>query len=538
MAQYILTGTSGSIPIRFELYPGTLVVGRTRECDIFLSDAAISRRHAEILVRENEVLLRDLDSLNGTFVNGKQLKGKTRLGVRDQVRFGQITLTLTEKMDTPLTRFSPDTVDATLTTTVRAIREKVEESRSERILVALADAGQMLSRRLNLDELLENMLDLLDRFIEASRFMILGSEIVDGRPTVLASRVHDGTPEDPLALSQHMMRFILEEGQSFLTSDAATDDHWTSKRSIVRLGVHAAIGAPLFDNDKILGAVYVDSRIPGRTFEEEDLRLLTLLANMIAVKITNSRLEEEERQLEQLGRELSLASRIQRRLLPQGPPLIEGYQVFNHLETCEDVGGDLYDVRHIDPRHLLLVQGDVTGHGVGAALFMAYVMAGLQFLEELSSNPLELVRQLEHHLEPRVELGHYVTLFAGILDLETGVVTYVNAGHPRPLILKGRDFRSLETTGMPVAILPGDWPRTVAECRLEPGSSLLVFSDGIPETEAGKVQYGEGRMQEFLKAHGGLEAERLGKDLLNDVEEFRGDQAVEDDLTLLVVRRL
>jgi serine phosphatase RsbU (regulator of sigma subunit) len=358
---------------------------------------------------------------------------------------------------------------------------------------------------------------------------------VGREPKVLAHRIHASDPDAPLRLSRNMLRQILEEGQSFLTAEG-----WTPTESMVRIGVRAAMGVPLFDNDRIIGAIYVDSLSTGVTFTAEDLSLLTLLGNMVAVKITNSRLEEEERKLEILRRELAVAARIQTNLLPRSIPEVPGYEIFCHLAPCEQVGGDLYDVRRVVDGSVWLSLGDVTGHGIGAAILMSSVMAGLQLLEDQSHDPVNLVGRLEDHLGHHFELGQYVTLFAGILNPATGRLLYVNAGHNPPILLApGEKRRMLESTGTPVAILPGAQARSLGECFLTPRSTLLVFSDGVCETAAGKVQYDEGPMQAFLDRLGGgdRDAATVGRELLDDVDRFRGNFPMEDDVTLLVLRR-
>ena len=139
----------------------------------------------------------------------------------------------------------------------------------------------MLSRSMVLPELYDKVLDLISKSITASRVLILSK--TDGEPQIIASKIGDSAPQEPLRLSRNLLASILEEGKSFLTADASADTQWENKGSIVSIGVHAAMGAPLFDNDRILGAIYVDCRTPGLNYEADDLRLLTLLGNMVAV---------------------------------------------------------------------------------------------------------------------------------------------------------------------------------------------------------------------------------------------------------------
>jgi serine phosphatase RsbU (regulator of sigma subunit) len=489
-------------------------------------------------VNGNLVKIRDLGSMNGTFLNGEAVNGERDLAVGDQIRFGQVTLTLTtdEAIAGPLS-MSFGTSRLTMSTTMEEIRKQARTSRSDRILAALSDAGQMLSRRMTVKEIHEHVLDLLQRSLTTSRILLLSRDGEATEPRVVASRLADSGLEEPLRLSRSMLSDIVENGRSLLTADALADDQWASKGSIVSLGVRAAMGAPLFDNDRILGAIYVDCRTPGLVYDADDLRLLTLLANVVAVKLTNSRLEEEEQRLTELRRELGLAARIQANLLPKEIPVVPGYEIFAYQAACEQVGGDLYDVRLTEDGKLWLVLGDISGHGVAAALLMANTMAGLHILAESTQDPVVLVSRLEAYLTQHVEMGRFLTLFAGILDPATGHLRFVNAGQNPPLVITAEGRTTLPTTGPPVAIFPGTIPRPAEEVILQPGTLLLVASDGVTEFTRDDQQYDEGRFQVFLDRMGPAGAEEVGRALLKDVDDFGGGAPAADDLTLLLVKR-
>jgi serine phosphatase RsbU (regulator of sigma subunit) len=517
-------------------------VGRTHDCDIVILDAAISRNHAQITVEEAAIRVRDLDSLNGTRVNGKPVKGEISVFLGDRIQFGQATLTLREDEDKSVRLGGFDTSDdtssgihATITTTLKEIQDQSRGHRGQGLLAAVSKAGAMLSRRMVMEEIHTSVLDLLEQALNVNRILILGPD--PENQEVLAARAMNEKADTPLRMSRTMLKSIIEDGKSFVTTDAATDEQWDAAKSIVQLGVHAAMGAPLFDNDRILGVLYVDSQTSGVVYNEDDLRLLTLLANMVAVKMTNSRLEAEERALEALRQELSVAARIQRNLLPAVTPEVPGYGIFAHQDPCDDIGGDLFDVHRLPDGRLWTVLGDVTGHGIAAALLMSHVMAGLHILEEQCEDPLTLITRLEAFLGPRVELGQFVTLFAGLIDPETGRMEFVNAGGMPPLILGPDTTGRLPTTGPPVAVLGDVQEREAESVTLEPGNVLLMVSDGIAEFSAGGVQYDEGRMQEFLKTAVSREARDLGSSLLKDLQDFAQGAPAEDDLTLLVVKR-
>jgi serine phosphatase RsbU (regulator of sigma subunit) len=542
MPSFYLVGTLGPNPIRFDLTKGTHSVGRTHDCDIVILDAAISRNHAQVIVVDGAIKVRDLDSLNGTRVNGKPIKGEVNVFLGDRIQFGQATLTLREAEDKSVRLGGFDTggdihdrVHATLTTTLEEIQAQGKTHRGERLMAAISEAGAMLSRRMEMEEIYSSVLDLLERVLSVSRILILGTDAENQE--IIASRTRNEKADTPLRMSRTMLQSILEDGKSFVTTDAATDRQWDAAKSIVQLGVHAAMGAPLFDNDRILGVLYVDSQASGVVYNGDDLRLLTLLANMVAVKMTNSRLEAEERALESLRQELSVAARIQRNLLPASTPDVPGYGIFAHQDPCDDIGGDLFDVHVLPDGKLWAVLGDVTGHGIAAALLMSHVMAGLHILEEQCEDPLTLTTRLEAFLGPRVELGQFVTLFAGIIAPATGRMEFVNAGGMPPLLLGPEGSVRLPTTGPPVAVLGDVQKRQAETVTLEPGQVLLLYSDGIAEFTAGGVQYDEGRMQAFLADAVSREARDLGTSLLRDLQDFGQGASAEDDLTLLVIKR-
>jgi serine phosphatase RsbU (regulator of sigma subunit) len=538
MARYILSGMMGQKPLRYELKPGVQTLGRSSACEIVLPDPAVSKQHAEIEMSGSAIVVRDLGSRNGTYVNDEQVAGSQVVTSKDTIRLGHLVLRVKDQEYSTVTKLSPEsTTSESISTSIDEARTMVGEGRSDGLIGAVHEAGQLLSRRMEIGRLSETLIDLLERFVHADRILLIDGELVDGAPRVLASRVKGADPDEPLRMSRTMLSEVLEKKRSFLTKDATADDRFSAHESIISSGVHAAMAAPLFDNDRILGVVYVDSRNPLISYGSEELRLLTLLANMMAVKISNSRLEAAEQERERLQREIEFASRIQRNLLPQTLPDIEGYDIFAFQAPCHEVGGDLYDLKATRDGMLWLALGDVTGKGMGAALLMANAMAGLQILEEDIADPVPLVERLHKHVSRHVETGQFVTLFAGMLDPRTGTIRYVNAGHNPPVVVGNGGIRELESTGIPVALLP-DHTWTEAVLSLDRGETLIVFSDGVTETTHESLQYDEGRWQKFLEEAGGVGSKELGKRLLADIEDFRGDDPIADDLTLLIIKRI
>lgn len=539
MQHITLAGSIHGGPLRARLLPGSHYLGRSNSCDIHLDDPAVSRRHALLRVKDDGIFLRDLGSRNGTLLNERRVEGEFRVAPQDVIRIGPLALTLLTD-ETESLAFADDTTRARYKVSTDSAGAAASP-RSRRVLQALFDLGRMLSRRMELDEVYETAIDVLERALPSRRVLVLRRDPEREEPVVVAFRLFDGSLDDPLLFSRQMISDILVKGSCLLTEDAAKDTRWDPNTNIRKTGVHAAMGAPLADNERILGAIYMDTRVSRVVYSPEDLNLLTLVANMVAAKIANSRLEDEERRLELLQHDMDLAESIQMKLLPDTLPVIDGYDVFANVTPCEKVGGDLYDVRPLPGGGFCLVLGDVSGHGIGAALLMSQVLAGLRYLQERIADPVDLVAELENRLLPNLGDGQFVTLFVAVLDPGTGSLHYVNAGHWPPMILGPGCCRRLEPTGTPLGLLRSPQERSRGACRLDPGGALLVVSDGVPECRMGSEFYLETRLPSFVEMMKqevtGLSARCLGQDLLEDVRLFRGDLPAEDDLTLLVLKR-
>lgn len=301
------------------------------------------------------------------------------------------------------------------------------------------------------------------------------------------------------------------------------------------------MGAPLFSGGMIRGAMYLDQGKEEPLFETSDLWLLEILAGMAAVKLAAVDYEQDASALRHIREDLDVAARIQMRLLPAVMPVIEGYAIAAHLTPCERVGGDLYDVQRLSDGKVCLTLGDVSGHGIGAALLMSHVMMGLRLLEAGEADPCRILAALEDRLWVSTDPEEYVTLFSGVLDPSTGRLRYANAGHYPPFVLGEGDCSRLPATGIPVALMPGIQDRELGECCLEPGAALLILSDGIPETRRGEEFYGDRRLCDLMRETGpqvrSQTAQEILQTVLTDVRAFCSGADPDDDLTLLVVKR-
>jgi serine phosphatase RsbU (regulator of sigma subunit) len=410
------------------------------------------------------------------------------------------------------------------------------------------------------EELYDALLDAVAKVIPARRLALLlhddpgTSQETDDPPPVRAARPALPAGES-LLLSRTLLRTVLHQRQSLLVVDARADARYKDQASIVALDLRSAMVAPLFDNEWVIGVLYADTSDPRVHFDEEQLRAFALLANLVAVKITNSRLLNDLRETERMAQELATAARIQRELLPTRLPEIPGYEVGAMLIPCFEAGGDLYEAAAQPDGTCIFAVGDVSGKGMGAALVMSHTLAVLRLLQEEGLPLDETAARLHRHVYRSTDAASFVTLFLGRLDPQAGRLEFVNCGHNAPLLFlpavptvgdpqrgHGGQVQELEVTGLPLGMFPVEMlpPDPFASCTVDlpPGSLLVIFSDGIPEAMGPDGFYGDERLVETLRRHVHQPLETIAREALADVEKFRGATPASDDVTILLLRRV
>jgi len=277
----------------------------------------------------------------------------------------------------------------------------------------------------------------------------------------------------------------------------------------------------------------VHHRIVGGKIVEERSRIDVLSIMLPA-------LEQQMRERERVEQELQVARRIQQSSLPKEVPELEGWQISPFYQPAREVGGDFYDFHPLSEGRLGLLVGDATGKGVPAALVMSTTCGMLQLAAQdlESSSPSEVLRRVNEALLARIPANTFVTCFYCILDPKSASLSYANAGHDLPYVLRGSggECEELRARGMPLGLMPG-MSYEEKETILEAGESTLFYSDGLVEAHDPKGEmFGFPRLRELVGEHG--EEGSLEEALLEELHSFVGDGwEQEDDITLLTLRR-
>lgn len=289
------------------------------------------------------------------------------------------------------------------------------------------------------------------------------------------------------------------------------------------------------DEEQLRQLAGVMNELSGRLIEQHQ-RLTGMVQELREALVTKTRLAG-------LEQELQIAAQVQLSILPRHPPQDARVQLHCHITPAREVGGDFYDYFFIDQAHLGFVIADVSGKGVPAALFMTITRTLLKATAQFITEPTRCLTQLNDLLAAENEQMMFVTLFYGVLHLDSGQVQYVNAGHNPPWLLRaaGQVEPLARTGGMAVAVSE-DFPYRSASVQLQPGDQLFLYTDGVTEAfDPDGQEYGDARLQQALtrQAQGGLPGpQALVEAVLADVHAFERGAPQADDITCMALRYL
>ena len=241
--------------------------------------------------------------------------------------------------------------------------------------------------------------------------------------------------------------------------------------------------------------------------------------------------------------DLAVAREIQQAILPRiFPPFPENAEVMDiaaSMNAAKDVGGDFYDFFRIDDDRIGFAIADVSGKGVPAAIFMAVSRTLLRATGIKGANPAECVTYSNELLSKESVKNMFVTIFYGIYNIKTGDITYTNAGHNPPYILKANG--NVETLPMSNNIIVGvfdDFNFSEETCHLDKGDTIVLFTDGVTEAiDIAEKEYGDDRLKDCLAKHSGNSCQQIIDAIKADVSEFVGEAEQSDDITLLALKR-
>ncbi len=528
-----------------------MTLGRSSGNDLPIPDRTLSRSHARITVSGETAALRDLESRNGTMLNGVRIAETVPLHPGDQIVVGETTIEFNVEaaahvvLDAPeresplektLFRSSADLVSSHRFEAPKALGAE-ELSRLNASLRILNEVSVELLSDIPIGRLLTLILDKIFGYLTPDRGLllladekgVLKPEAVKFSPAIDASDIR---------LSRTLLKAVVEERNGLLMIDTETDVKLGTADSIRLQGITSCLAAPLVVGEKAIGLIYLDARLGRRSFTEEDLRLLSSLANAAAIKIQNTRLQQESVAKQRIEREMALAWEVQRRLLPDRPPELPHTELFGRTIPSRTVSGDYYDFYERPGGRVDVVVADVCGKGMAASILAASVQAAFQAWAGEDFGPGKICYRLNDMVNRRTNPEKFVTFFAALYDPRDGLVVYANAGHNPGLVVRWNGtVELLESQGLPLGLFPGrDFPSTPVT--LGPGDLMVLYTDGVTEaSDPADVEFGLERLTAVVRAHRTAPLEDLETAINEALGRFASGVPFADDRTLVLLRR-
>jgi phosphoserine phosphatase RsbU/P len=525
------------------------LIGRGSETGnhLQLADPRISRQCAAIVSDARSCVLQDSGHRAGIFVNGKKVD-RYVLTSGDVITFG-----LDNSYEIIFHAPSAEKSIQGMLTRIGGISMGDVSSTGLGKLNLLLEATSLLHSDLPLETVFGTMLDHAITITHADRGVLLEAD-ASGALHIRLARGSGAVdlPTEGISPSQTAMKQAMAQQSSVITEDLnLSDNALQMAQSIVAQSLRAVIAIPLYGISRggsgeaqgpavpsgrghFLGMVYLDSR-RATAFSRLDRQILDALAQEAASILDNARLMERERQRQRFEQELNIARDIQQALLPHGFRDFPYFAVTGIHTPCHAVGGDYFDVFSLNDERTVILVGDVSGKGLGAALLTTLLQGALSGMTP-ETDPVQVFNHINRYLCEHHEVGRYTTMFFSILDRD-GKISFINAGHPSPLILRHGQVTELVTEGsLPVGLVP-EATFKASTAKLLPGDTLVLFSDGVTEAMNPDEQlFGDARLQEALVGQHEVPLERLQKNIVECIERFTSGASQADDITLLLVR--
>ena len=411
------------------------------------------------------------------------------------------------------------------------------ERRSTRQLRGLYEISASFSESLSLDATIDavakTMVQLFD--LDAAVIRMPGARGESLEPKA----VHVGDPSlvetvgKLLALPQPMdaplARRLLRSGRPVLLgpgSASALDAHRTLEPFLLQGGTAAVL--PLATPGETLGTLTLLSIDPARPLERDTVDVAMTVAAQAALAIDNARLYQQQK---------DFSETMQRSLLPSELPEVGGVEVGHVYQSAArvDVGGDVYDFLRLDDGRLAVILGDVTGKGIQAAADMAMAKFSFRALARMHPEPADFLSRVNEVVVDEIETGKFITMLYVLLDPEAGTVASSSAGHPAArVVTAGGEVGELGGHGLALGI-DTDQEYETGRTELAPGTTVVLYTDGVIEARREGELYGEERLDDLLRRSAGLGSQELADAVLADCKSFAGGE-LPDDCAVVCLR--
>ncbi len=384
---------------------------------------------------------------------------------------------------------------------------------------------------------------LLDEIIKASKALVNAEAstllLYDAKTDSLHFHIATGPKGDKiesgtLQMGSGIAGWVAEKKTPVIIDDCYADERFNKEYDKVSgFKTKNMICLPMLRKDGLIGVIQVMNKIGEEKFHEEDVQFLKALAGQCAIAIENARLVEIEIKSEQLKYELETARSIQQNILPHNLPEYDDIDVEVELIPAKEVGGDYYNVLRINENNTLIFVADVTGKSISAALIVSTIYSFIQTYLIINSSNFDLINfvdSLNRFLINATTDDKFVTAWFGLYDHKNKTMESVSAGHNPTYLLSNGSVTELKEGGLFLGSL--EFSYTSQKIQLAKNDKIVFYTDGITEAmNENEEEYGDETFKEFICCNKEKTSHDVLKEIIHDVNNFKGKAEQSDDIT-------
>ena len=296
---------------------------------------------------------------------------------------------------------------------------------------------------------------------------------------------------------------------------------------------------PMQYKNETRGLILLGKRADGKSYTQSDIEFIYSVGSLGIISFENSRLFNEYLEKQKIEKDLELARKIQRNLLPREIPQSDIFEIDAVNISARQVGGDYFDVIKLKNGKILIVIADVSGKGMQAALLMSNIQAVIKTLTKFDYPIAQATNLLNDLIAENTTDGSFITMFWALLDGESGTIEYVNAGHNPPLLISNNTLHKLTKGGMILGVMKTIVPYVSEKIKLGKKDKIILFTDGITEAmDVNSSEYSDERLEKLVISVNNKSSNELLNIILEDVKKHTAGAEQSDDITLMVVTKI
>ncbi|MFA7419527.1 MAG: GAF domain-containing SpoIIE family protein phosphatase [Melioribacteraceae bacterium] len=390
-------------------------------------------------------------------------------------------------------------------------------------LSSLFDLGKEFSGVLQIEQISKLLVYSLIGQMLVSKYAVVSCS--DGLVSFLENRFDE----------EHLKSALKSCNKEFFDKVFTRSEFTDELKPFAEVGVDLIV--PMKIKNETKGLILLGKRKNELVYSQSDIEFVSSVGSLAIISIDNARLFKETLEKQRLEKDLETARNIQNNLLPKSIPVFSNFEMAAFNKSARMVGGDYYDIIKLDDDHVLFAIADVSGKGVPAALLMANIQAFLKSICKMKMHLSDATNLLNDLVAENTTNGSFITFFWGIINNTKKELTFVNAGHNPPLLIRNSEIIKLKKGGMILGVMQTIVPYLSDTIQLESGDTLVLFTDGI--TEAMNVkweEYSDERLEAFVLDKTNLDSKRLLEEIKQSVEQFTIGAEQSDDITCLVIK--